>query len=124
MSKKFKSQASSSRAASTAFGAQFGAFGGFPSSSQKQESSPSSLSYISEPPDLTRISQPQVVVGFKNLLKKDSITKAKALEELQEFITSSQSRNEALEDGLLEAWVCYRSSNLLMYYGLSSNLVC
>ncbi len=39
----------------------------------------SSLSYLSEPPNLTEISDPNVVVSFKNLSKKDGITKAKAL---------------------------------------------
>ncbi|EOO00110.1 putative c3hc4 type (ring finger) zinc finger containing protein [Phaeoacremonium minimum UCRPA7] len=54
-----------------------GAFGGFSTSS-----SGSSLSYLAEPPDFSSISDANVVVSFKNLLKKDSTTKAKALEDL------------------------------------------
>ena len=104
MSKKaFKSQASSSRAASGAFGFQAdfanslgaqSAFGGF---------APSSLSYIHEPPDLTALSDPNIGVAFKNLQKKDSITKARALEDLTHAISSLDK--ESLEDALLEAWV-------------------
>lgn len=103
MSKKFKSQASSSRAASGTVG--FGGFGGFSSASQQAEGSSSSLSYISEPPDLSNISDAQIIVLFKNLLKKDSTTKAKALEDLQNFITQQETKGHALEDGVLEAWV-------------------
>ncbi|KAL1960846.1 hypothetical protein VTO42DRAFT_5829 [Malbranchea cinnamomea] len=102
MSKKFKSQASSSRAASGAFGS--GTFGGFFSASPQPEGASSSLSYISEPPDLSRISDPQVVVSFKNLLKKDSTTKMKALEDLHGFLSAWEANGSSLEDGLLEAW--------------------
>lgn len=105
-SRKFKVQASSSRAATSAFGA--GAFGGFSTASANdQDMIPSSLSYVSEPPDLSSISQAHVVVAFKNLLKRDSTTKARALEDLQGFVSGSEtkSQSESLEDGLLEAWV-------------------
>lgn len=103
MSKRFKSQASSSRAASGAVG--FGTFGGFSSTSQQAAGSSSSLSYISEPPNLSHIFDAQIVVLFKNLLKKDSTTKAKALEDLQGFVTAQETKGDALEDGILEAWV-------------------
>lgn len=102
MSKKFKSQASSSRAATGALGGSFGSFGGF---SAALEHSHSSLSYIAEPPDLTKISEPKLVVPFKNLLKKDSTTKAKAIEDLQAYISSIDNDEGSLDDGLLEAWV-------------------
>ena len=105
MSKKFKPQASSSRAASGAFGSSIGAFGGFSAATPDKESSPSSLSYIAEPPDLSKISTQSQVVTFKNLLKKDSTTKSRALEELQVFISNIESQNGILEEGLLEAWV-------------------
>ena len=81
MSRKFKAQASSARAASSTFG-QFP--NGFGSSSFATNSSP--LSYVAELPDLSGISDPKVVVAFKNLEKKDSTTKAKALEELQDHV--------------------------------------
>ncbi|KAI4278073.1 MAG: hypothetical protein LQ337_001296 [Flavoplaca oasis] len=103
MSKKqFKYQASSSRAASGLFTAADGAFG---SSTQgggmfgAVSSSP--LSYVYEPPDLTSISEPNTVVAFKNLQKKDSTTKAKALEDLLKSVSSGKS----FEDAALDAWI-------------------
>ena len=102
MSKKqFKSQASSSRAVSG---------GGFGTGTARVGStfgavSSSPLSYIYEPPDLDSIEEPNVVVAFKNLQKKDSTTKAKALEDLQLYVQSLNEKNDGLEDAILEAWV-------------------
>jgi hypothetical protein len=99
MSKRqFKTQASSSRAASGGFGGGFGtsAFG----------STSSLLSYVAEPPDLSLISDPHVVVDFKNLSKKDSTTKSKALEDLQKHVSSASH----VEDAVLEAWVGFLMS--------------
>lgn len=97
MSKRqFKSQASSGRAAfggGSSFGGSFGA-------SAFGSSSP--LSWITEPPELSAISDPNVAVSFKNLSKKDSTTKAKALEDLQTYITSPDHQ---VEEAVLEAWV-------------------
>lgn len=94
MSKKqFRSQASSGRVAS---GAGFGAFG-----STTFGSSSSPLSYVYEAPDLSGISEPNVIVNFKNLMKKDSTTKAKALEDLQAHVASGQEP----EEPFLTAWV-------------------
>ncbi|OQE25542.1 hypothetical protein PENSTE_c006G05814 [Penicillium steckii] len=101
MSKKFKSQASSSRAATGAFGS----FGGFSSSFGGDGREPSALTYIAEPPDLSRISDQQLVIAFKNLLKKDDITRTKALEELKEHVNSVFESKGTLDDGFLEAWV-------------------
>ncbi|KAI9706137.1 MAG: hypothetical protein M1836_005543 [Candelina mexicana] len=103
MSKRqFKSQASSARAASGAFGGSSQnpglgtpAFGAIPST----------LSFVAEPPDLTAISDPNVVVAFKNLSKKDNVTKAKALEDLQTYVLSVGVQEDGLEDQVLEAWV-------------------
>jgi hypothetical protein len=39
-------------------------------------------------------------------LKKDDITRTKALEELKEHVFSVDSKKETLDDGFLEAWVC------------------
>ncbi|KAK7552526.1 RING zinc finger protein-like protein [Phyllosticta citricarpa] len=89
-----KSHASSSRAAASGFGGGFGSFSSFGSSA-------SQLSYVSEPPDLSSISDANTVVVFKNLSKKDSTTKAKALEDLQSHIISSSG----VENAVLEAWV-------------------
>jgi hypothetical protein len=91
-----KAQASSARAANTT---TFGAFGG---ASAAFGASSSPLSYVSEPPDLSAISDSNVVVYFRNLSKKDSTTKAKALEDIQSYVSSLQ---EPVDEGLLEAWI-------------------
>ncbi|KAJ5091452.1 hypothetical protein NUU61_006322 [Penicillium alfredii] len=101
MSKKFKSQASSSRAAAGAFGS----FGGFSGAFSTEGKDPSALTYIAEPPDLSRIAEQQLVIAFKNLLKKDEITRTKALEELKDYILNVEGRRGTLDDGFLEAWV-------------------
>lgn len=111
MSKKFKSQASSSRAATGAFGS----FGGFSSSFGGDGREPSALTYIAEPPDLSRISDQQLVIAFKNLLKKDDITRTKALEELKEHVNSVYENKGTLDDGFLEAWVRQMLSNATIY---------
>ncbi|KAI9674183.1 MAG: hypothetical protein M1817_002001 [Caeruleum heppii] len=104
MSKRqFKSQASSGRAAAGAFAGS--AFGGAAVASNSPFGAVSTLSYISEPPDLSSISQPHVVVAFKNLSKKDATTKAKALEELQSYINSHEVGQNIIEDTILEAWI-------------------
>lgn len=98
MSKRqLKAQASSARAASTAFASGFGT-----SAPSAFGASSSQLSYVTEPPDLSSISDPNVVVYFRNLSKKDSTTKAKALEDLQSYIASLEG---PVEEGVLEAWV-------------------
>lgn len=114
MSKKhFRSQASSGRAA---FGAGTG-FGGSFGGSAFGSSSP--LSWITEPPDLSSISDPNVAVSFKNLSKKDSTTKAKALEDLQAHVATPDHQ---VEEAVLEAWV--RSSKcLIIDSGRNNNIV-
>jgi hypothetical protein len=96
MSKRqFKSQASSSRAVSGA------GFGGFSTASG------STLSYLTEPPNLSSINDANVVVGFKNLSKKDGTTKAKALEDLRAYVQAHPFEQEGgTEEPILEAWVC------------------
>lgn len=98
MSKRqFKSQASSSRVSAGGFGG----FGGFGSTTG------SSLSYLSEPPNLTAISDANVVVAFKNLLKKDSTTKTKGLEDLINYVSAHPFEQDGgVEQSILEAWVC------------------
>ena len=100
MSKKFKSQASSSRAASSTFGAPSSGFGG--SSAFQTNTSP--LSHVTEFPDLSSITDPKVKVALKNLTKKDSVTKTKALEDLLEFLSADAA--SLTEWQFLEAWVC------------------
>ena len=98
MSKKtFRSQASSSKAGFGSAGTTFGsvAFGHTPGSV---------LSYVYEPPDLSRISDSTIVVSLKNLQKKDGTTKSKALEELQAYVAFQGENKDALEDAFLDAW--------------------
>lgn len=93
MSKKAKSQASSSRAASASTTTAFGTSGA-------SFASPTSLlSYLGETPDLSAISDPNIVVAFKSLSKKDSTTKSKALEDLQSLLAKVE-----VQDPILEAW--------------------
>jgi E3 ubiquitin-protein ligase listerin len=96
MSKRqFKSHASSSRVEPSAGFGNFGTvFAG------------STLSYLSEPPNLSPITDANVVVAFKNLLKKDSTTKAKGLEDLHSFVQSHPyEKDGGVEQPILEAWV-------------------
>lgn len=66
----------------------------------------SELSYVAEPPDFSSISDAQVVVSFKNLLKKDSITKTKALEDLLSYVRANPyEQGGGVEEAILEAWV-------------------
>lgn len=108
MSKKAKSQPGGSRAAGAGFGGGFGFGSGASFSAFGASASP--LSYVSEPPDLSSISDANTVVAFKNLSKKDSTTKGKALEDLQATVTSSGT---PVEEAVLEAWV--RSSRACIY---------
>ncbi|RFU30558.1 hypothetical protein B7463_g5769, partial [Scytalidium lignicola] len=96
MSKRqFKSHASSSRAAA---GVGFGGFG--------FTSAAGSLSYLTAPPDLSNISDANVVVAFKNLLKKDSTTKSKALEDLKAYVQlHPYEQDGGVEEPVLDAWV-------------------
>lgn len=106
MKKAFKPQASSARSfGGTGFG------GGFGSTGFGVSSSP--LSWIGEPPDLSNISDPNVGVAFKNLTKKDSTTKAKALEELQQYVSAP---DQQIEEAVLEAWVRSFTSPSLNQY--------
>ncbi|KAL2799808.1 hypothetical protein BJX66DRAFT_292674 [Aspergillus keveii] len=101
MSKKFKSQASSSRAA----GGGFGGFGGFSSLGTSQGRELSSLTYVAEPPDLSRISEPQLAIAFKNFSKKDEVTRTKALDDIRSYASDVEKNGGTLDDGFLEAWV-------------------
>lgn len=114
MSKKFKSQASSSRAA----GSAFGSFGGFSGSLSSQGKEPSALTYITAPPELSRIDDQKLVIAFKNLLKKDDTTRTKALEELREHISTVEANKGTLDAGFLDAWV-YKVDSMIYQLKLS-----
>lgn len=109
MSKRqFKSQASSSRAFSGAFPARsqgFGFIGGSTAGHGLTLSTLSPLSYVTEPPDFSGISDSTLVVALKNLSKRDSTTKAKALEELESYVLAQGPETGGVEYALLEAWV-------------------
>ncbi|GKU05040.1 e3 ubiquitin-protein ligase listerin [Fusarium langsethiae] len=76
-------------------------FGGFGSAA-----SGTSLSYLAEPPSFSAISDPNVVVSLKNVLKKDSTTKAKALEELLAHVQAHPfEKDGGVEEGILDVWV-------------------
>jgi hypothetical protein len=98
MSKRpFKSQASSSRVdPASSFGGFGSVFAG------------STLSYVSEPSNLSSITDANVVVAFKNLTKKDSTTKSKGLEDLRSYVQSHPyEKDGGVEQPILEAWVGY-----------------
>lgn len=97
-----KAQASSVRNASlgaSVFGTGFGnagaAFG----------ASASKLSYLADQADVSSLSDPNLVVIFRNLSKKDTTTKAKALEELQAFVAELRGRQEEVDESFLSAWI-------------------
>lgn len=96
MSKKpFRLQASSSRAL-----LGVSVLGGFGSAST------ATLSYLTEPPNLSSISDPNVVVAFKNLSKSHPTTKTKASEDLRSYVQAHPFEQDGgVEDSILEAWV-------------------
>jgi hypothetical protein len=113
MSKKtFKSHASSSRVDP---GTGFGGFG--------TVFSGSTFSYLSELRDLSSITDGNVVVAFKNLLKKDSTTKTKGLEDLRSFVQSCPyEKDGGVEQPMLEAWVGLLHRKRLLYFSSYSNI--
>lgn len=77
-------------------------FGGFATPS----STAGSLSYLSDPPDFSSISDPNIIVSFKNLLKKDNTTKSKALADLISYTQAHPHEQDGgVEEAVLEAWV-------------------
>lgn len=71
----------------------------------------SSLSYLAEPPSFSAVSDPNVVVSLKNVLKKDSTTKAKALEDLLAYVQAHPyDQDGGVEEAVLEVWVCINTS--------------
>jgi hypothetical protein len=98
MKKQYKSQASSARA-----GGSSGGYGGHVFGTSQS----SVLSYVQELPDYSTINDATVVVAFKNLSKKDGTTKAKALEDLQAFVSPQDAR---IDDSFLEAWVWFHQT--------------
>ncbi|KAM6478292.1 hypothetical protein HDV62DRAFT_189421 [Trichoderma sp. SZMC 28011] len=84
-------------AASRAPGAKFGGFGA--------PGGTGTLSYLAEPPSFSAVSDPNVVVSLKNLLKKDSTTKTKALEDLLAHVQARPfEKDGGVEDAILDVW--------------------
>lgn len=67
--------------------------------------SKSGLAYLSDRQDLSSILDPHAVVQFKNLLKRDRMTKARALEELISYAQAHPFESGGVEDGILDVWV-------------------
>jgi hypothetical protein len=82
---------------SSAKGVKGGAFGGFATSS-------TTLSYLTPPPDFSSIPQ-EVVVPFKNLLKKDSTTKEKALQDILAHIQGLGPDGQTFDEPVIDAYV-------------------
>ena len=75
-----------------------GRFGGFSTSS-------TTLSYLAPPPDFSAIPQ-EVVVPFKNLLKKASTTKEKALQDIIAYIQNlGPDAGQVIEGAAIDAYV-------------------
>lgn len=64
----------------------------------------STLSYLSEPPNIFTISDANVIVCFKNMTKKDGTTKSKGLEDLRTYVQDYE-QDGGVEEAILEAWV-------------------
>ncbi|KAI1330876.1 hypothetical protein F5Y16DRAFT_318733 [Xylariaceae sp. FL0255] len=93
------------RAASSKGVSSFGAssFGAFSSASS---ASGTNLSYLAEPPEYSFISDANVVVSLKNLLKKDPTTKAKALDDLLAYVQDHpHDQDGGVEEPVVETWV-------------------
>ncbi|KAK6355425.1 hypothetical protein TWF696_004523 [Orbilia brochopaga] len=95
MSSKKRAQASSASAAAALSGKSTGSAFGFPSHHARDRTS-SPLSYFAEPPDIKSISDPNLVVVFSNLLKRDDTTKEKAVAELLDWVTEQASIENAV----------------------------
>ncbi|KAJ6789213.1 hypothetical protein PWT90_06804 [Aphanocladium album] len=92
-----RGQGRSAGGSRAAFGSGFGGFGG--------QGSGSSLSYLAEPPSFAAVTDPNVVVSLKNVLKKDSTTKTKALDELLAYVQANpHDKDGGVEDAILDVW--------------------
>ncbi|KAK3988385.1 E3 ubiquitin-protein ligase listerin [Cladorrhinum sp. PSN332] len=79
------------------FGRGFGGAGALATSS-------TTLSYLTPPPDFSSIPQ-EIVVSFKNLLKKASQTKEKALQEILLYEQARTPDSAGPEDAAIEAYI-------------------
>lgn len=66
----------------------------------------SRLSYFADQPNIYNISDPNVIVCFRNISKKDGTTKSKALEDLRTYVQAHPYELDGgPEERILEAWV-------------------
>lgn len=94
-----KSRLSSGRGFGSPAPSGFGAFA-------TTSTSAGGLSYLADPPDFSSLSDPNIVVSFKNLLKKDNFTRSKALADLVQYTqTRPHEQDGGVEDAVLETWV-------------------
>ena len=70
------------------------------------------LSYIAPPIDTSAIPA-DVVVAFKNLLKKDGTTKARALEDIIAYVQKHPYDDGGPDDSILDAWVRHHDDSNL-----------
>ncbi|KAE8452570.1 hypothetical protein EG329_013829 [Mollisiaceae sp. DMI_Dod_QoI] len=84
-----RSASSSQSAANTSFG---------------RATSTSRLSFLNPPPDLKQITDPNLVVSFKGLSKKNDITVAKALEDILSYVKAHPEQEGGIEDAIIKAW--------------------
>ncbi|KAK4125765.1 hypothetical protein N657DRAFT_277799 [Parathielavia appendiculata] len=77
--------------------AHSGGFGGFTTST-------TTLSYLTPPPDFSAIPQ-EVVVPFKNLLKRASTTKERALQDILAYVQGVGPDGQVLEEPVIDAYV-------------------
>ncbi|KXJ86177.1 hypothetical protein Micbo1qcDRAFT_153373 [Microdochium bolleyi] len=74
-------------------------FGGFSTSSA------SNLSYLSEFSDYASISDPNVIIAFKNIQKRDTATRQRGVEDLLAYaLAHPHDKDGGVEDAVLEAW--------------------
>lgn len=77
----------------------FGAFGGFATTDT------SNLSYLSEFADYTSLSDPNVIIAFKNIQKRDTATRQRGVEDLLAYAQAHpHDKDGGVEDAVLEAW--------------------
>src|SRR3954465_12677463 len=106
MSSKKRTQASSAAAAAALSSKSALPFG---FSSLSKEKAWSQLSFFVEPPDIKSISDPNLVVVFSNLLKRDDTTKEKALGDLLDYVNEGSSIENAVVN-------CYVGSHFKLMF--------
>lgn len=80
-------------------------------------SSTSRLSFSNPPPNLSQISDSNLVVSFKSLSKKNDTTLAKALDDILAFVkTHPDEEGGGIEDAVIKAWVCLKMASQVIFW--------